>query len=151
MNYFADCICPFYLVMAIIFVMICIEALYTTTIIYCNNLQCTYLYELVWAHNSPTRQNIFFIHRTDHWGKAKSLAQDESVVRHRGKTWNQAVGVQVPVLWITLCIDWRRFLQFTVWFFWLYQTRPGIKPVLPSLEVQSPNCWTIREVPHGSF
>ena len=40
--------------MAIIFVMICIEALYTTTIIYCNNLQCTYLYELIWAHNSPT-------------------------------------------------------------------------------------------------
>ena len=98
MNYFAHYICPFYLVTAIIFVMICIQALYTTTIIYCNNLQCIYLYELIWAHNSPTRQNMYFIHQTDHWGKAKSLAQDESLVRNRGKTWNQAVWVQVPVL-----------------------------------------------------
>ena len=40
----------------------------------------------------------FFIHQTDHWGKAKSLAQDESAVRNRGKTWNKAVWMQVPVL-----------------------------------------------------
>ena len=50
------------------------------------------------------------------------------------------------------------FFFFVFWFFWLRHAlagslvpRPGIEPVLPTAEMQSPNHWTAREVPGMYF
>ena len=78
------------------------EALYTTTTMIYYNYTTTYTaftYMNSFECTTILQGRIYFLSpELDHQGKAKSLAQGESVIRSRGKTWTQIVWVHVLVL-----------------------------------------------------